>query len=227
MTYINTLGQRFGGPAQASVAAGVEPAGVIGGSVTVYIKINGTTPPCTHNAFGGTDPGCIAGILQATPGPLVAAGGPHTITVMTPGALVPGKNVAIMKMGATPPGTVLVAAPAATAVLPTNLATSRPGPWTSGKLIISNVTQSAGIEKFTISGKDSRTAGGNGTIQLVSGAVSARNASGPNANRGWTTLVLGAGPAAIVPAMSPVGIAATVALIVLGFGYSMRKRIFA
>lgn len=228
LTYSNTLGQRFGGPAQTAVAVGAEPAGLISTSaVTVYIKINGTTPPCTNNAFGGTKPGCVAGILLAAPGPLGAVGGPHTITVMTPGALVVGKNIAVMKMGATPLGTVKAKALAATFAAPLNNATSRPGPWTTGKIIISNPMAGGMGEKFTIAGKDSRTAGGNGTIQLVAGSVSARAASGANANRGWTRLILGAGPTPIVPAMSPMGIAATVALIVLGFGYSMRKRIFA
>lgn len=228
LVYSNTLGQRFGGPAQTAVAVGAEPSGLISTSaVTVYIKINGTTPPCTHNAFGGTKPGCVAGILLAKPGPLGAVGGPASITVMTPGLLVVGKNVAIMKMGATPLGTVKAKALAATAALPLNNATSRPGPWTTGKVVISNPAAAGMGEKFTLIGKDSRTAGGNGTIQLVAGSVSARAASGANANRGWTRLILGAGPTTQVPSMSPVGIAATIALIVLGFGYGMRKRIFA
>jgi hypothetical protein len=228
LKYSNTLGQRFGGPAQTAVAVGPEPAGLISTSgVTVYIKINGVTPPCTHPSFGGTNASCVAGILLAKPGPLGAVGGATTITVKTPGLLVVGKNVAIMKMGATPLGTVKAKALAATAVLPLNNATSQPGPWTTGKVIISNPAAGGMGEKFTLSGKDSRTAGGNGTIQLVAGAVSARAASGANANRGWTALVLSAGPATQVPSMSPVGIAATIALIVLGFGYGMRKRIFA
>jgi len=229
LTYSNTLGQRFGGPAAFSINSGTEPAGLIGVSpVTVYIKINATTPPCTHNAFGGAKPGCVAGIMLAKPTGIGAIGGPATVTVMTPGVKGFGKNVAIMKMGAVPLGTVIAKALAATnTAIPTNMASSQGGPWTTGQVVISQplADMSAG-EKFTLSGKDSRTAGGNGTIQLVAGSVSKRN-TGPNGNRGWLRLVLGNAPAASVPSMSTGGIAATVALIVLGFGYAMRRRIFS
>jgi hypothetical protein len=69
-------------------------------------------------------------------------------------------------------------------------ATSWGFPATTGKLTIS-VTQNADapteLETFTRTGGDNRTAGGSGIVVLVSGAVSARNISGPNANRGWGT----------------------------------------
>jgi hypothetical protein len=228
MTYSNTLGSRFGGAAQTQIAGGTEPAGLISTSpVTVYIKINGTTAPCTHNAFGGTQASCVAGILLAKPTGIGAVGGATGMTVATPGAAVIGKNLAVMKMGAVPLGTVLAKALGATIGLPTNMANSQPGPWTSGRIIISNPGAAGGGEKFTLSGKDSRTAGGNGTIQLVAGALSTRAASGKNANRGWTRLILGAAPSAAVPSMSLGGIAATVGLIALGAGYALRRKIFA
>ncbi len=231
MTYSNTLGARFGGPAAFSIAPG-PPAGLFPTSpVTIYIKINGTTPPCTHPAFAGGAAGCVAGILLAKPTGIGGIGGDPMsgMTVMTPGVpfTTMALNVAIMKMGAVPLGTVLAKALAAHAALPTNMANSRPGPWTTGKVIISNPAAAGMGEKFTLSGKDSRTAMGNGTIQLVGGSVSARAASGANANRGWLRLILGNAPAAAVPSMSTGGIAATVALIVLAFGYTMRRRIFA
>ena len=69
-------------------------------------------------------------------------------------------------------------------------ATSWGFPGTTGKLTIS-VTQNAGaptqLETFTRTGGDNRTAGGEGIVVLVSGAVSARSISGPNGNRGWAT----------------------------------------
>jgi hypothetical protein len=80
-------------------------------------------------------------------------------------------------------------------------------------------------ETWIISGMDSRTALGGGTIQLVAGAVSARPASGANANRGWVRLVLS--PTFPVPSMSMPGIAALVALMVVAFGYTMRRKLFA
>jgi hypothetical protein len=121
----------------------------------------------------------------------------------------------------------LAKALAATAALPLNAAASRPGPWTTGKIVISNPAADEGMgEKFTLEGRDQRNADGTGQINLVAGAVSSRF-TGANANRSWTTLILGPSSATAVPAMSPVGIAATIALIVLGFGYGMRKRIFA
>lgn len=233
LTYSNTLGTRFGGPAAFSISSGTEPAGLIGVSpVTVYIKINATTPPCAHPAFAGGNSGCVAGIILAKPTGIGAIGGDPgplgTSTVNTPGVAGFGKNVAIMKMGALPLGTVIAKALAATnTAIPTNMANSQGGPWTTGQVIISNPLADMGVgEKFTLSGMDSRTALGNGTIQLVAGSVSLRN-TGNNANRGWLRLQLGNAPAALVPSMSMGGIAATVALIVLGFGYAMRRRIFA
>ena len=144
---------------------------------------------------------------------------------MTPGVVITGLNVAILKMGATPLGTISIAALAASAAIPTNMATSQPGPWTTGKIIISNPAAAGAGEKFTLSGKDSRTVHGAGTIQMVSGAVSQRTASGPNANRGWIQLELTR--IDNVPSISLLGLAAMVGLLLLAFGYATRRRIFA
>jgi len=229
MTYSNALGARFGGPASTQITNGDPVAGDLypTAAVTVFLKINATTPACTHPAFGGTDAACVAGILFAKPTGVGAIGADPGATVMTPGAAVVGKNVVILKLGLTPLGTVIAAAKGATAVLPTNMANSQPGPNTTGQVIISNPAALGGPEVFTLSGNDLRTAGGNGTIQLVAGSVSARFASGPNANRGWVRLVLGNFDADEVPSMSLVGMATTVALILLAFGYTMRRRLFS
>ncbi len=224
MTYSNTLGHRFGGPANFVLAPGV--GGIIPAPVTVYIKINGTTPPCTHPAFAGGAAGCVAGILQALPTGLFAIGAATPTTYMTPGGMVAGMNLAAMKMGAVPLGTVLAKALVATVALPTNMATSQPGSWTTGQVIISNPAAGGMGEKFTLSGMDARGATGAGTIQLVSGSLSKRTASGPNANRGWLRLILGPGLPK-VPSMSPMGFAAAAALMLLGFGYATRRRLFA
>jgi hypothetical protein len=81
-------------------------------------------------------------------------------------------------------------------------------------------------EVFKITGKDARhEVSGQGVLQMVSGAVSARVATGDNANRGWVKLVL-VGPEE-VPALSPVALAATAGLMLLAAGYAMRRRFSA
>ena len=60
---------------------------------------------------------------------------------------------------------------------------------------------------------------------MVSGALSTRAATGPNANRGWVRLKLRS--QAPLPSMSPVGLATTAGLMLLVAGYAMRRRIFA
>jgi len=244
MTYSNALGQRFGGPAHFLIAGGVPTGDFTYAPVTIWLKVNGATPACTHShpLFGGpvqTNPllQCVAGVVLAMPSGLGGPGGVSTISVSTPGALVTGANVAIAKIGNTPKGTFLPGLappvvtkpyplPAAlnTLLPPHNAAQSQPGPWTTGQIIITNAAATP-AETFTLSGKDSRTGAGNGTIQMVSGALSTRFATGPNANRGWIQLELTS--IGGVPSMSPVGLAATAGLLLLAGGYMLRRRIFA
>jgi len=233
LTYSNALGSRFGGAAQFAISQlGGGPGLNAAYPVTVYLKVGAGTPPCTHTLLGGVmspaNAACVAGIIYAAPTGVGAAGGTTMMTVMTPGVVInPNPNVAAVKMGMTPNGTLL--APALLIAnnpgIPTNMAQSQPGPWTTGQVIISNPAAMGGAEKFTLEGKDSRTAAGGGTIQMVTGTVSARPASGANANRGWLRLTLA--PQVSVPSMSWVGLSATVGLIVIAFGYTMRRRIFA
>jgi len=242
MTYSNALGARFGGAAAFAISAG-PPLGLFPASpVTVFAKINATTPPCTYMTVG-MGPACIAGILLAAPTGVGAIGGATGMTVMTPGVPIPGANVVAVKLGTVPLGTVLpgpvtlhatagsmtamVPSPflIAMGAVPTNMAASQPGPWTTGQVIISAPMAGGMGEKFTLEGKDSRTQSGAGTIQMVAGSLSTRLASGFNGNRGWLRLTLKGIPP--VPSMSPVGLTATVALILLAFGYTMRRRIFA
>lgn len=229
LTYSNALGQRFGGAAQFYLSAGA-PAGIINQPVTVYIKVNATTPPCAHPAFGGADAGCVAGLIPAVfQGTATLAAGGSTGDVGTsPGGAATPLNVAAVALGLTPLGTINAAVAVATnPAIPTNMATSQPGPWTTGQVVISQPGALGGLEKFTLSGKDSRTAGGNGTIQLVSGAVSARTASGPNANRAWVQLELSDFVIPAVPAMSPSSIALVVGLMLLAGGFVARRSLLA
>jgi len=238
LTYSNALGARFGGPAAFAIAAG-PPLGLFPASpVTVYAKINTITPPCTFPMTNGMGAGCVAGILLAAPTGVGANGGVSTMTVMTPGVVIPGANIAAVKLGTAPLGTLLpgtfhtagtamIPLPflAAMGAIPTNMAASQGAPWTTGQVVISQPMAAGMAEVFTLEGKDSRTQSGAGTIQLVSGSVSSRAASGFNANRSWLRLTLTGIPP--VPSMSPVGLTAMVALMLLGFGYAMRRRIFA
>jgi hypothetical protein len=253
MTYSNALGKRFGGPAHFRLAPGAAAGDFAQAPITIWLKVNGATPPCTHShpLFGGpilttmaqASRGCVAGIVLANPTGLAGVGGFSTVSVTTMGATVGGPNVAIAKIGGTtPPGTPPLGSflpglappvitkpyplPAAlnTLIPANNNATSRPGPWTTGKIVIQNASATP-AETFTLSGKDARTAGGGGSIQMVSGSVSSRAATGPNANRGWIRLELS--PVAGVPSMSVLGLATTAGLMLLTAGYVMRRRIFA
>jgi len=244
MTYSNALGKRFGGPAHFLLSPGAPAGDYLQAPITIWLKVNGATPACTHSHptfFGGpaATPGtaCVVGVVLANPTGLAGAGGVSTISVSTVGATIPGANIALARLGTSPLGTLLPGIHPAVQVKPypfpaaqnpglppNNNATSRPGPWTTGQIVIQN-SAATPAETFTLSGKDARTAGGGGSIQMVSGALSSRLATGPNANRGWVRLELS--PVAGVPSMSPVGLATTAVLMLLTAGYVMRRRIFA
>jgi len=245
MTYSNALGKRFGGPAHFLIGAGTPSGDFLNAPVTIWLKVNAATPACTnsHPLFGGPvvpnppNSGCVAGVVLANPAGLAGPGGASTAAVSTTGPLVVGPNLALARLGNTPKGTLLpgLAPPVVTKpyplpavtnplIPPHNAAQSQPGPWTTGQVIITNVAASP-PETFTLTGADNRTAGGGGVIQMVSGALSTRFATGANANRGWVRLKLR--PEAPLPSMSPVGLATTTGLMLLVAGYAMRRRIFA
>ena len=94
---------------------------------------------------------------------------------------------------------------------------------TVGDIPGDSVTQNAGPtnEVFVLSGSDGRTAGGAGSISLVSGAFSARSLSGPNANRGWLNFQLTL-PSA-VPAMTGRGMAGAAGLLALAGAFAVRR----
>jgi len=244
MTYSNPLKKRFGGAAQFNLQPGAVDGGHYTSSdVTIYAKINAATAPCTHNAgFWGPvgTSGCVSGLVIAKPTGLAGQGGTSLGTVMTPGGIASAPNIVLHKLGAAPThvsGTLLpgFAAPVLPASPPyafraitfggvSNMATSQQGPWTTGRLVIKNLNASPN-ETFTLSGRDSRTSRGAGTIQMVSGSLSNRKTTGPNANRGWVELTM-VGPFG-VPALSPAALGVMAGLMLLAAGYAMRRRIFA
>jgi hypothetical protein len=205
---------RFGGPSQTRVV----PLSKIG----VWVN-PGAMLPCKHPAFGGANASCVAPLVPAYPMTLAAAGGGMTAggkvtagtTVTTPGgppAMSPGIVVASI------PKTTGLIAKSATALKTgtlTNMATSVGFPWTTGQLKLQGVAVLAAKETFTITGKDSRTAMGAGTISLVSGALSARKLSGSNANKSWARYALPEPGAAL---------GAAAALTVLGICHGLVRR---
>ncbi len=236
--YSNPLQYKFGGPAQFALSPGAPAGRMPAVAVTLYgIAVPGPgNPPCVHTALttgmGGPFPGpgnpaCVAALAQALPTGFPGPGGPVGAIATTPGGTpmataaggpVPG--VGVGKFG--PNGTVSFFAftPAGTKAGFTNMASSVGYPWTTGKIQLSAMALGA-PENFTITGKDSRTAGGAGTIQLVSGALSQRTRSGPNANRGWVRLVLE--PVNAVPALSPSMLVVAALVMLFAFGYSVRR----
>jgi hypothetical protein len=208
----------FGGANAACVAFIVEllPSQTAGGGQAlagagggqVMSPYNGTTPGGTPMAFTGTTrvrngPKPGLGAVKAGTGSIHPGGPRGTISLFAYGGTGPGTGTGL-----------------------TNMATSTGFPWTTGMITISAPGAKGAPEVFKITGKDARhEVSGQGVLQMVSGAVSARVATGDNANRGWIRLIL-VGPEE-VPALSPVALAATAGLMLLAAGYAMRRRFSA
>lgn len=182
--------------------------------VTVY-AIAGTPPPCSFP--------CPSLLLRAAPAPTGAAGGTPYIPVFTAGGAVIQPNIEGIKAGTTPLGTIdLLYGRIASGPAASNMASSRGFPWTTGRITVTHPA-AAGIERFILSGTDARVDNGAGTIQLVSGALSLRPASGPNSNRGWIQLNLV--KQLQVPAFSSYSVMAlSVALLAIAGFVAVRRR---
>jgi hypothetical protein len=214
--YTNT-GNRFGGPSQTRVGV-LSPVGV-------WANVAGGVAPCANTMFGGTGTKaakCWAVKLPAHPGTLAAAGGgvftgggmfSKGIKETTPG--LPKTVPASVNISVAANGTVLMSSKKGSGFALTNMATSVGFPWTTGKVTISAPSAKGAPEVFKLTGKDSRTAMGAGTISLVAGAVSKRPVSGPNANRIWAKYTL--------PEPGP-ALGAAAALVVLGICHGLTRR---
>jgi hypothetical protein len=215
--YSNALAQIFGGPGQFFVGnPGLpNPGFYTGVNATVWaLAVPGPgAPPCAHPAFGGANAACVAAILQAVPA--VGLGGPGPwgapvgFTVSTAGgtsmalATSPGTTMTAKPKKGVEPGIMVVSALAGGTIAksvftamaptamtaPTNMAVSNGFPWTTGMIVVSAPAAIGAPEKFTLTGMDTRVSGV-GAIQLVSGTLSTRVLSGPNANRAWLRLNL-------------------------------------
>jgi hypothetical protein len=224
--YSNTLAQKFGGPGRFSTSPGTATGTstvIPGAAVTIWgIAVPGPgNPPCTHTLLGGPNPACVAAAMPQYPTGNLALGGPvNNFNATAGGNVTPG----VFVVKALTPGTIAVKAPTG-GPGPTNMASSWGYPFTTGKITISAPGAGPPAELFTITGMDSRTKGGAGTLQLVGGGLSGRTLSGPNANRAWVRLVLER--IEPVPAISPLGLVATAGLMLLAGGYAMRRRLFS
>jgi hypothetical protein len=193
----------FGGPGQFVSMPG---PGAAGGRVGPNGLSVAPVASVWINAFAGT-PGNVtmvgvvgasapAGVAQ--PGASVAAStgttmfGPLTMGVgFVNGSLVPTPTGPFPCPPACPVGSMgtITQSLVVSAPFPSNMVTGSKGfPWTTGFITISQ-PNAGPAEIFFLSGTDQRVAG-SGNISLVSGALSTRALSGPNANRGWLSLTL-------------------------------------
>jgi hypothetical protein len=217
--YTNT-GNRFGGASQTRVA--------VLSAVGVWANVAGAMLPCAGKKFHTMTPtpnsaACFAVKLVANPMSIAAAGG----GVMSGGGKIT-KGTIVTTLGGFPPppasvsvkitaptGKILASTPRGSAIKLDNMAVSVGFPWTTGTLTLSAMSALGMGEKFHITGKDSRTAGGKGTISLVAGALSNRKTSGPNANKSWARYTL--------PEPGP-ALGAAAALLVLGLCHALVRR---
>ena len=197
----------FGGSAQfelkvgsgaAGGALGPTPITSAGGGGTlpiasVWINLQGKGPASVTQVapVGAALPGGAStalaqvGAPAASPavttmfGPVTAArGGVRAVNVTTPTPCCTVGPIGTINSSISLPAT-----------FPSNMVTASKGfPWTTGKVTISQ-PGAVPAEVFFASGTDMRVAGV-GNVSLVSGALSLRALSGPNANRGWVSMTL-------------------------------------
>lgn len=97
--------------------------------------------------------------------------------------------------------------------------------WTTGKVTASGSNGGGAAETIWIlQGADNRAGIGSGTLSLVSGGISRRLGTGFTfINLDSITMTMS--PPGTIPAMTPT-VAATAALLMLGVGFALRKRLF-
>ncbi len=118
-------------------------------------------------------------------GPLATADGPFgLINVTSPAPCCAGGPFGTINASIAIPGLP----PPAPGPLSNMVTASQGFPWTTGFVTVSQ-PGAVPAEVFFLSGTDRRVAGV-GNVSLVSGALSLRALSGPNANRGWVSLQL-------------------------------------
>jgi len=173
---------QFGGPSRTRVS----PATVI----EVWAHSSTIVAPCKHPLQGGStanpnDSGCLAVMVEAHPATLGIAGASIAAAAeMTVGGAVMTKGVRAVNVP-TSMGLVASSMVAAKTAPISNKATTEGFPFTTGMITISQPAAFGSAEVFVLTGMDTRMANGEGTISLVTGGLSNRVATGPNANRSW------------------------------------------
>jgi len=97
---------------------------------------------------------------------------------------------------------------------------------TTGTVFVQQTMGTSGDDFFTAMGSDARTPLGAGNLSLVAGGVSFRNTvtdptGAPYATFDKVTLTL----AAPIPSLSPAGVAAAAALVLLAVGCALRRKL--
>jgi hypothetical protein len=95
---------------------------------------------------------------------------------------------------------------------------------TTGTVIAQQTDGTGGQDFFTVMGSDARTPLGAGNLSLVAGGLSFRHnlcCESPYASFQKVSLTLGAP----IPSLSPAGLAAAAALVLLAAGWALRRRI--
>jgi len=200
----------FGGPAQFRLKKGA------GAGITGALSPNALGEPPNASVWVagfGNDPVTVmtVGVLGAgfagggvmTPGGGTTALAPVGASVAAPGITTMWGTGTVVAVNVTdgagglvccevgPNGTILSSVKPGAAFPLSNMVTSSKGfPWTTGRITISQPDATPDGEVFFISGTDTRDTQGTGNVTLVSGALSQRAVSGPNANRGWVRMLL-------------------------------------
>jgi hypothetical protein len=209
--YKKTANQFGGAGAQAPV----------GGSANVAIVVgSGPNVPGGANCKAG-GPGCLAQFGKAAPYPTAGNGAPWGWAGSTPGT-APGPASGVAKVNAATNGTITNVISITGGLGAPNTATTFGAPWTTGMITVQANLAQGGPETLVLTGADNRVSGV-GTLSLVAANVSARTVTGPNANRGWLNMTIGAGIPA-TPAIPPGGLAAIAGLLTLAGGYVVRRR---
>jgi hypothetical protein len=181
-----------------------------GGEVSVTVGATGMGGALIlHNPFGG---GGVSNDQEA--------GGPYKNTGTV--ALMAG-DITLQTMG-VPPGVITMPGPIVN-MGPAELNVTTGFPWTTGRVQVTNPTATTiappSGTMLTLTGFDSRGMGG-GHIVMVSGNATKRTAAN-NTFMSLDVLDLTLDPA--VPAMSTGAFATAAALVVLGAGYFLRRRL--
>jgi len=211
--------------AGASQFGGTLQLGLAGSGLVTLVHRGQWPPQFAHHylMLGPTDAAFAVGAAYATtvmlfptPGVVSTYGGYHSS-----GGLIVYPGPLVTTMG----GLTTSCAPGCGPLLvPAAVSSTQWGfPATTGTVLAQQTTGTAGDDFFTVMGSDMRTLLGAGNISLVAGGLTRRNApfwptSYAVFQKVWMTL------AAPTPSLSPAGIAAAAALVLLAAAYALRRR---